>query len=161
MNYDAYLEMANAVVLQACEDYVNSQLKLMGIKKTLNEETGKYEYRVRYKRNLKDETIVNLRRMIVECITFFKSDWCERLSPNCNGQRLINLLNDHVRNDVAECEKQQAELKRKRKEEKLRKKKTKKVKKEEELVVIEEPKREITQEDIEKALGEFVLEEFV
>ena len=165
MEYDAYMEMANAIVKQACEDYVKSQLKLMGIKKTFNEETGEYVYKEKYIKN--EETLVDLRRMIIDCIVFFKSDWCDRLSPEMTGQRLINFLNDCVRSDVAAYKKQQEEIERKREEEKLRKQEERRKKKEAEKKVkeikpeVKEPERVITQEDIEKTLGSFTLEEIV
>lgn len=148
MEYDAYLEMANGVVQQACEDYVNSQLKLMGIKKTFNEELGKYVYK-ESNHIYNEETTIRLRRMIRECIMFFKSDWCERLSPNYNGQVLINLLNDRVKDDVAAFKEYKEKILKKREEEK----KTKRQKEIKEKPVLET--KEYTQEGIEKCLGEF------
>lgn len=129
--YDAYLEMGNAVIEQACNDYIYSQLKLMNIKKKVNPETGEVTYSERYRgdRKMKDKNITNCRRMIIDCIVFFKSDWCIRLSPNCNGQKLINILNERVKQDVADFEKQKEELLKKREEEKLKKKEERRRKK--------------------------------
>lgn len=170
MEYDAYLEMANAVMEQACEDYVKSQLKLMGIKKVFNEKKGIYEYKNNYIKC--EETTVKLRRMIIDCISFFKSDWCERLSPTFNGQELISLLNERVRADVNAYKEQEAEKERKREEARLKKQKEAEKKKEAERkkaekeakmkeTEVKESERVITQEDIEKTLGSFTVEEIV
>jgi uncharacterized protein YdaU (DUF1376 family) len=104
--------------------------------------------------------------MIIDCISFFRSDWCERLSPTFNGQELIRLLNKRVQEDVNAYKEQEAEKERKREEAKLKRKKEAERKRIEKIIkmketVAEEPERVITQEDIEKTLGSFTLEEIV
>lgn len=104
----AYMELADGIVEQACTDYVRSQLRLMGIIRTVKEEGKKVVYKI-YDKKMSNELITKHRRRIMDCITFFESDWFNALKPNLDYRDVMKSLNDQVRKYVAEAKAQEEE----------------------------------------------------
>lgn len=93
-----YKDLANDIVKQVCDDYVESQLKLMGIK-TVRSDCGEVTYKKRTN-ELSERGVVQERRMVIECLNFLTSDWCERLYPSMDGVKIVEHLNEQVKNIV-------------------------------------------------------------
>lgn len=93
-----YKDLANDIVKQVCDDYVESQLKLMGIK-TVRSDSGEVIYKKRTN-ELSERGVVQERRMVIECLNFLTSDWCERLYPSMDGVKIVEHLNEQVKNIV-------------------------------------------------------------
>lgn len=107
MNSKAYQDLINGIVEQACCDFINSNLKIYGIKRDKKED-GTIIYKPRTcKLSEKDKIAAN--RMIIDCVGFFKSRWFKRLRPGIDGEKLINTLWEHVDTIILEFEKQEEE----------------------------------------------------
>lgn len=102
-----YKELGNAIVEQACCDFISSQMKLMGIKKkVMDDGTIVYTKRVH---KYTDESIVKYKRRILDCVSFFRSEWYSQLCPEVPGDEAIENLNKLVQEIVKEFEKQELE----------------------------------------------------
>lgn len=111
----AYMELADGIVEQACTDYVKSQLRLMGIIRNVKKDKEGKEivtYKIYEREKMSNELITMHRRRIMDCVTFFESDWFNTLKPNLDYKDVLQALNDKVRRYVAEA-KAQVENKRK------------------------------------------------
>lgn len=77
MNVDGYSELANAVVVQATEDWRNAMEKLRKMKHS--------------RRRDKKQIIKSLNRKKDDCENFFKSAWFTTLT-NLDGKQLLKDL---------------------------------------------------------------------
>lgn len=77
---EAYLELANAIVIQAANDYRAAAIKL--------------------KKNPDD---VNAWKMKRECVRFFNSKWCRELT-NADPKKILEQLKKEDKNDEKEIE---------------------------------------------------------
>lgn len=102
-----YMFLADGIVKRACEDFIDSSLKLLRITRVKTED-GKVIYKkLGYK--LKADSEKEANRMIIECVNFFESDWFTVLKPKMDGKNLVRTLQAHVDGIVAEYEKQEKE----------------------------------------------------
>lgn len=107
MEYIAEKELAHNIIRQACQDYVKYQLLSMGItrveKKTTNEviyEKKSYDFKSDEGR----KTLKKIRKEILDCLDFFRSEWFEQLAglSGFNSDRIITRLNALIKKYVDE-----------------------------------------------------------
>ena len=107
--HKAYKALADGIVQQACEDFVSCHLKLLGIKRVKKEDLdGKVTYIYRRYTKLCEEKKVAAKRIIVDCVSFFRSKWFEYLKPDLDGEKLMMTLTRHVQHTIKEFEEQEA-----------------------------------------------------
>lgn len=102
-----YMFLADGIVKRACEDFIDSSLKLLRITRVKTVD-GKTIYKKQYYQ-LSEAGKADANRMIIDCVNFFESDWFTVLKPKMDGKNLVRTLQSHVEDIIAECEKQEKE----------------------------------------------------